>query len=106
MSDDGERARPLFGFDPDEAARLVAEVQELGFNAARMVVDRFAEMFDRYRAQAAGDTTNGGERVAETEPGVRFHVDSVDGQRIDRLTVTFQPWHSREQPQVNEEDDE
>ena len=35
-----------------------------------------------------------------------FHVDSVDGQRIDRLTVTFQPWHSREQPQANEEDDE
>jgi putative hemolysin len=38
--------------------------------------------------------------------GVRFHVDSVDGQRIDRLTVTFQPWHSREQPQLNEEDDD
>jgi putative hemolysin len=38
--------------------------------------------------------------------GVRFHVDSVDGQRIDRLTVTFQPWHSREQPQEPEEDDE
>jgi putative hemolysin len=28
--------------------------------------------------------------------GVRFHVDSVEGQRIDRLTVTFQPWHERE----------
>ncbi|MBV8598416.1 MAG: HlyC/CorC family transporter, partial [Actinobacteria bacterium] len=24
--------------------------------------------------------------------GVRFHVDSVEGQRIDRITVTFQPW--------------
>jgi CBS domain containing-hemolysin-like protein len=28
--------------------------------------------------------------------GVRFHVDSVEGQRIDRLTVTFQPWDRRE----------
>jgi putative hemolysin len=37
--------------------------------------------------------------------GVRFHVDSVDGQRIDRLTITFQPWHSRERPHVPEEDD-
>ncbi|MGH3001087.1 MAG: hemolysin family protein [Gaiellaceae bacterium] len=25
--------------------------------------------------------------------GLRFQVDSVEGQRIDRLTVTFQPWH-------------
>jgi putative hemolysin len=28
--------------------------------------------------------------------GVRFHVDSVVGQRIDRLTITFQPWHRPE----------
>jgi putative hemolysin len=28
--------------------------------------------------------------------GVRFKVDSVEGQRIDRLTVTFQPWHRHE----------
>jgi putative hemolysin len=28
--------------------------------------------------------------------GLRFQVDSVEGQRIDRLTVTFQPWHDRE----------
>ena len=30
--------------------------------------------------------------------GLRFHIDSVEGQRIDRLTVTFQPWERREQP--------
>ena len=30
--------------------------------------------------------------------GLRFQVDSVEGQRIDRLTVTFQPWHHREEP--------
>ena len=30
-----------------------------------------------------------------THDGLRFQVDSVEGQRIDRLTVTFQPWHAR-----------
>jgi CBS domain containing-hemolysin-like protein len=29
--------------------------------------------------------------------GLLFQVDSVEGQRIDRLTVTFQPWR-RPQP--------
>jgi putative hemolysin len=28
--------------------------------------------------------------------GLSFHIDSVEGQRIDRLTVTFQPWHRPE----------
>jgi putative hemolysin len=28
--------------------------------------------------------------------GLGFHIDSVEGQRIDRLTVTFQAWHERE----------
>jgi putative hemolysin len=28
--------------------------------------------------------------------GISFHVDAVEGQRIDRLTVTFQPWHGHE----------
>ena len=33
--------------------------------------------------------------------GLVFHVDSVEGQRIDRLTVTFKPWHR--QPEQNVE---
>ena len=33
-----------------------------------------------------------------THDGLVFHVDSVEGQRIDRLTVTFQPWHQRDEP--------
>jgi hypothetical protein len=82
VSDDDERARPLFGFDPDAAARLVAEVQDLGFNAARMVVDRFAEMFDHYRAEAGSDTTNGGERGPKAEPGVHFCVDDGAYRRL------------------------
>jgi CBS domain containing-hemolysin-like protein len=28
--------------------------------------------------------------------GLMFHVDAIDGQRIDRLTVTFQPWRQPE----------
>jgi putative hemolysin len=32
-----------------------------------------------------------GDEVAHD--GLAFHVDSIDGQRIDRLTVTFRPWH-------------
>jgi len=36
-----------------------------------------------------------GDEVAHD--GVRFHVESVEGQRIDRLLVTFQPWHHREE---------
>jgi putative hemolysin len=38
--------------------------------------------------------------------GVSFHVDSVDGQRIDRLTIKFEPWHSRERPSDRDEDED
>jgi putative hemolysin len=35
-----------------------------------------------------------GDEVAHD--GLRFQVESVEGQRIERLLVTFQPWHPRE----------
>jgi putative hemolysin len=35
-----------------------------------------------------------GDEVAHD--GLRFQVESVEGQRIERLLVTFQPWHRRE----------
>ena len=41
-----------------------------------------------------GRTAEPGDEVSFD--GLRFQVDSVDAQRIDRLTVTFQPWHHRE----------
>ena len=31
--------------------------------------------------------------------GLRFRVDSVEGQRIERLTITFQPWRRAEPPE-------
>jgi CBS domain containing-hemolysin-like protein len=38
--------------------------------------------------------------------GLRFHVDSIDGQRIDRLTVTFMPWRRADPaPAVGGEND-
>jgi magnesium and cobalt exporter, CNNM family len=40
-----------------------------------------------------------GDEVAHD--GLTFHVDSVEGQRIDRLTVTFQPWHHHEDAEPN-----
>jgi putative hemolysin len=38
-----------------------------------------------------------------THDGLLFTVDSVDGQRIDRLTVKFQPWHHRDHPAAGDE---
>jgi magnesium and cobalt exporter, CNNM family len=33
--------------------------------------------------------------------GVDFHVDSLEGQRIHRLTVTFKPWHPpHQEPEI------
>jgi len=34
-----------------------------------------------------------------TYDGVVFHVESVVGQRIDRLRVTFKPWERRPEPE-------
>jgi putative hemolysin len=35
--------------------------------------------------------------------GLLFHVDAVEGQRIDRLTVTFKPWERRAEEQPDAE---
>jgi len=34
--------------------------------------------------------------------GLTFTVDSVEGQRIDRLRVKFQPWHRRDEAATND----
>jgi putative hemolysin len=48
-----------------------------------------------------GRTAEPGDEVRHD--GLLFKVDSVEGQRIDRLLVTFQPWRRQEQ---REEDDD
>jgi len=51
-----------------------------------------------------GRGAEAGDEVAHD--GLRFHVDSVDGQRIDRLTITFQPWHHRDRaPELTESEE-
>ncbi|HEY8647538.1 MAG TPA: hemolysin family protein [Gaiellaceae bacterium] len=47
-----------------------------------------------------GRAAGPGDEVAHD--GLKFSVDSVEGQRIDRLTVKFQSWHSRDQPAPND----
>jgi putative hemolysin len=48
-----------------------------------------------------GRTGEPGDEV--THDGTVFRVDSVEGQRIDRLTVTFKPWHRRQQDPPEED---
>jgi magnesium and cobalt exporter, CNNM family len=40
-----------------------------------------------------------------TYDGVAFRVESIEGQRIDRLIVTFRPWHREPEPPDEEEGD-
>jgi putative hemolysin len=66
-------------------------------------IDDFNEQFDVDLPDEDYHTVAGfvfGELGRAAEPGdevshdgLNFHVDSVEGSRIERLTVTFQPWH-------------
>jgi putative hemolysin len=77
-------------------------------------IDDFNEQFDCDLPQEDYHTMAGfvfGELGRTAEPGdevqhdgLLFKVDAVEGQRIDRLVVTFQPWRRPEQQQ--EEDDD
>ena len=69
-------------------------------------IDDFNEQFDTDLPQDDYHTVAGfvfgllgraaepGDQVSHN--GIAFTVDSVEGQRIDRLTVKFQPWHRRD----------
>jgi CBS domain containing-hemolysin-like protein len=50
---------------------------------------------------ALGRSAEPGDEVQHD--GMVFRVDSVEGQRIDRLTITFRPSEQREQPEAAEE---
>src|SRR5690348_3319185 len=75
-------------------------------------IDDFNEQFDcdlpdeDYHTVAGfvfgelGRTAEPGDEVRHN--GLLFNVDSVEGQRIDRLRVTFQPWR---RPEQREDDD-
>ena len=75
-------------------------------------IDDFNEQFDCDLPDEDYHTVAGfvfGELGRTAEPGdevrhdgLLFNVDSVEGQRIDRLRVTFQPWR---RPEQQEDDD-
>jgi putative hemolysin len=75
-------------------------------------IDDFNEQFDCDLPDEDYHTVAGfvfGELGRTAEPGdevrhdgLLFNVDSVEGQRIDRLQVTFQPWR---RPEQREDDD-
>jgi len=47
-----------------------------------------------------GRTAIPGDEV--TWDGITFHIEAVEGQRIEKLRVTFQPWHKRDEQQQDE----
>jgi putative hemolysin len=77
-------------------------------------IDDFNEQFDAdlphedYHTIAGfvfgelGRTAEPGDEV--TFDGLVFHVESMEGQRIDRLTVTFKPWHRPAEEQQEDDD--
>jgi putative hemolysin len=78
-----------------------------------LTIDDFNEQFDVDLPDEDFNTVAGfvfGALGRGAEPGdevrhdgLLFHVDSVDGQRIDRLTVTFQQQHSDEGAELEAE---
>ncbi len=91
---------------PDEA------VERLGDDTIRIdgtfTIDDFNEQFDCSLPDEDYNTVGGfvfGQLGRAAEPGdevshegVLFHVDSVEAQRIHRLTITFEPWHPQAEP--------
>lgn len=65
MSADDD-ARSPFTMSADEAARLVREVQDLGLDTTRVLVEQFSELFRRYSDMAAGATIH--DRAGESSP--------------------------------------
>lgn len=57
---DGGAFSRSFGLDLDAAARLAGRVQEFGFDSARLVIGRFADMFDRFQSSTSWGGSVGG----------------------------------------------
>jgi putative hemolysin len=97
---------------PDETVERVDE------NTIRVdgtfPIDDFNEQFDcrlpdeDYHTVAGfvfgllGRAAGPGDEVSHD--GLVFRVDSVEGQRIDRLTITFKPWEKPDPPGPDDDD--
>ena len=75
------------GIDAKEAARLAKDVQDLGFEAARTVVDRFVEMFGQYQNTVINGAPPPGSEVPS--PGPTGGVGSDPGG-YDRMQSDMQ----------------
>jgi len=93
---------------PDETVeRIDADTIRIG---GTFPIDDFNERFEcslsdeNYHTVAGfvfgllGRAAEPGDEVSDD--GVTFVVDAVEGQRIDRLTVRFEPWRRRDEPQA------
>jgi putative hemolysin len=90
VDDDTIRIDGTFPID-DFNERFDVELPEDGYHTvAGFVFGRLG------RAATPGDEV--------THDGLQFKVESVEGQRIDRLSVTFQPWHTRRGEEAGETD--
>jgi hypothetical protein len=79
---DGGDGRPGFTADAVEAARLAREVQDLGFDAAQAIVDRFSDLFGQFCATAMSPMA--GDRRAGTGDRPAVHL-GADGDTYRRL---------------------
>ncbi|HZO33972.1 MAG TPA: hemolysin family protein [Gaiellaceae bacterium] len=91
IDDDTVRIEGTFPID-DFNERFHVDLPEDGYHTvAGFVFGRLG------RAAAPGDEV--------VYDGLTFEVEAVEGQRIDRLRVTFQPWHRERGPERGEDDD-
>ena len=81
MSTGDEGGQDPFLASSAEAARLAREVQNLGFDAARTVVDRFTAIFDQF-ATTMSDRGRDGSDASATEPPVRLGADPGGHRRL------------------------
>lgn len=68
--------------DAAEAARLAREVQDLGFDSARLVVDRFVELFDRFSKDTTAEEHNGSDSRPGTASRLRLRTDRVESRAL------------------------
>ncbi len=87
MDDDSYGSGWPFAVDAEEAARLARDVQDLGFEAAQTVVDRFVEMFGQYGNTVMNGASASGREGQASGPGVRV---GSNGGGYDRMQSDMQ----------------
>jgi hypothetical protein len=83
-ADRPDRSSPVnpFGLDAQDATRLAREVQDLGFQAARLVVDQFVDVFERYRSSTSRTDSPAENGSPARSPDVRLWADHDGFRRL------------------------